>query len=308
MVCKRFFCWWSVHPHVRGVYGQAGVIAIQDCRFIPTCVGYTSSRPVSSVYSAVHPHVRGVYPHVIGLDNSPVRFIPTCVGYTDGLSSCGTRRCGSSPRAWGILTLLLSAEIGLRFIPTCVGYTTSCSYCPFFTPVHPHVRGVYLSNMSSSPELIGSSPRAWGIREPDRLYPVYRRFIPTCVGYTEWSGFLIMYISVHPHVRGVYVHNDGGPALGLRFIPTCVGYTGCWGGQMSAPRGSSPRAWGIHFAWRITCCITRFIPTCVGYTLPPGFYPPERTVHPHVRGVYARIPFSRFPVRGSSPRAWGIPC
>ena len=132
-----------VHPHVRGVYmitspmqsatfGSSprawGILVKGDIendsgRFIPTCVGYTTSYLAKNANnygssprawgiqchrvpvrgrSSVHPHVRGVY------------FCP---------ASDATSAPGSSPRAWGILKRVFFFIILYRFIPTCVGYT-----------------------------------------------------------------------------------------------------------------------------------------------------------------------------------------
>ena len=51
--------------------------------------------------------------------------------------------------------------------------------------------------------------------------------------------------------------------------------------------GSSPRAWGILPSVSGFDPRTRFIPTCVGYTPLRRPRSSGRTVHPHVRGVYA---------------------
>ena len=91
----------SVHPHVRGEYmpeplglstptgSSPRAWGIQDTpfhhqrmiRFIPTCVGNTSTARGNVSLAAVHPHVRGEYSSRAFADM--------------GLS-------GSSPRAWGI--------------------------------------------------------------------------------------------------------------------------------------------------------------------------------------------------------------
>ena len=112
----------TVHPHVRGEYpalaalqrGQRGSsprawgIQKYHCdlhgrpRFIPTCVGNTSSWAVRPRGVAVHPHVRGEY----------------C------MKKCAVlNKIGSSPRAWGIPQLVSACRRPERFIPTCVGNT-----------------------------------------------------------------------------------------------------------------------------------------------------------------------------------------
>ena len=118
---------------------------------------------------------------------------------------------------------------------------------------------------------IGSSPRTWGIQSIPSLFRLFQRFIPTCVGHTDFDNgkTAINYgssprawgirsrrpysqkrIAVHPHVRGAYDKFHETQYQNQRFIPTCVGHTksiqAC-----SAPSG-------------------RFIPTCVGHTMQCG--------------------------------------
>ena len=172
---------------------------------------------------------------------------------------------GSSPRAWGIHLSICSSDNALRFIPTCVGNTlVSLSVFPVI-PVHPHVRGEYLPCFLSKMEADGSSPRAWGILRFHPAPVLQGRFIPTCVGNTSFSMGSARLLSVHPHVRGEYLHS----AMGKK-----------------RPRGSSPRAWGIpsKSAKKLTMC--RFIPTCVGNTFCNICIALATSVHPHVRGEY----------------------
>ena len=111
-----------VHPHVRGEYAHWrdtarskagssprawGILltwkfsAIRR-RFIPTCVGNTSSPKTTGAAETVHPHVRGEYGPLF-----------------DGKA----QNIGSSPRAWGIRYFSLRQYLRRRFIPTCVGNT-----------------------------------------------------------------------------------------------------------------------------------------------------------------------------------------
>jgi len=71
-----------------------------------------------------------------------------------------------------------------RFIPTCVGNTYLRIGIYRLSAVHPHVRGEYVTVDVVSVDVIGSSPRAWGILlflSSDN-FPQW--FIPTCVGNT----------------------------------------------------------------------------------------------------------------------------
>ena len=86
-------------PRVWGTRGQPGPGKADD-RFIPTCVGNARRRATAMVMPAVHPHV-------CGERNDEDDFIPAA--------------CGSSPRVWGTLLLLLLKDHCVRFIPTCVG-------------------------------------------------------------------------------------------------------------------------------------------------------------------------------------------
>ncbi len=193
-----------VHPHVRGeyllrfhvknsmggssprawgipcVWRRAFVLA----RFIPTCVGNTLEAIKNVIFLPVHPHVRGEYIK---------------------LSIMSLKSSGSSPRAWGILSLPgKEGSIG-RFIPTCVGNTPRTAQASLPQP--------------------GSSPRAWGIRERKDNHLLDCRFIPTCVGNTLLSKNLRACPAVHPHVRGEYTIGATRRKREVRFIPTCVGNT-----------------------------------------------------------------------------------
>ena len=153
-----------------------------------------------------------------------------------------------------------------RFIPTCVGNTATGK-----------TRAIVVD---------GSSPRAWGTRDP-----------PT-TGSTLYS--------VHPHVRGEHFGVRGHAVTGLRFIPTCVGNTTGSCAIRYTFSGSSPRAWGTHPHILGNGREPRFIPTCVGNTA--GFMPAARAAFgssPRAWGTRRRGPPQRTSSTGSSPRAWG---
>ena len=131
----------------------------------------------------------------------------------------------------------------------------------------------------------GSSPRAWGIRQPRSAAMRSKWFIPTCVGNTLGKRRSMVRNSVHPHVRGEYAQL----AIAQR-----------------SRYGSSPRAWGIPQVFTVARKARRFIPTCVGNTRSARTAALTWTVHPHVRGEYPVLPVGIDTVDGSSPRAWGI--
>ena len=115
-----------VHPHVRGEYKHCKRLArglrgpsprawgilfrgrawSTNDRSIPTCVGNTRMRAVTSRTPTVHPHVRGEY----------IAY-PRRQMHVDG----------PSPRAWGIRFRLARCLALRRSIPTCVGNTARAS-------------------------------------------------------------------------------------------------------------------------------------------------------------------------------------
>ena len=96
---KSYF--FGSSPRAWGILDRGDSRCVES-RFIPTCVGNTLRDRRTGGPLAVHPHVRGEY-----------RFSDTWA----------TPEFGSSPRAWGILTLADRDPGITRFIPTCVGNT-----------------------------------------------------------------------------------------------------------------------------------------------------------------------------------------
>ncbi len=217
----------SVHPHMRGEYALRERYPFMDAgssphawrisfgikcmmpylRFIPTCVENIATINKMSYVATVHPHMRGEYFSVLLLASMPrgssphawrifrrcllrvgrVRFIPTCVENMScgwGRSSAG---CGSSPHAWRIFRRRGAIVVEDRFIPTCVENIPKPRVPTPRAPVHPHMRGEYLSVGVSGVIVHGSSPHAWRIFSP----------IPYPLPLT----------SVHPHMRGEYACN-----------------------------------------------------------------------------------------------------
>ena len=109
------------------------------------------------------------------------------------------------------------------------------------------MRGVYNSNAYQIKDGHGPSPRAWGLQlraleytQPKRSIPTCVGFtiveglpnliaslrsIPTCVGFTIYLFQLAPMLSVHPHVRGVYLAVSD---------------------NLANQFGPSPRAWGLQ--------------------------------------------------------------
>ncbi len=194
-------------------------------RFTPTCVGSTPMPPLRWSAATVHPHVRGEY------SRQPI---------TDASLN------GSPPRAWGVRFCAINRINSSRFTPTCVGSTrrrtSATCRAGWFTPT---CVGSTMRSMVGAFRLLGSPPRAWGVRGVLCPWLCYWRFTPTCVGSTTVSRALEPTLPVHPHVRGEYGWNRD---------------------RRPRRRGSPPRAWGVRVVagGREGCC--RFTPTCVGST------------------------------------------
>ena len=231
-----------VHPHMRGELGirrfetaintgssphawgtrVSGCQVLLQTRFIPTCVGNSSSHRRGSSSDTVHPHMRG-------------ELIPEDV---DAFSVSG-----SSPHAWGTRFNLYLLILRRRFIPTCVGNSVVRQPKKVWITVHPHMRGELSLSFLMATSVRGSSPHAWGTPSRGMNANDTHRFIPTCVGNSRTHWKRRWRFTVHPHMRGelvchelpsesvtgssphawgtrfhiVHTHAD------TRFIPTCVG-------------------------------------------------------------------------------------
>ena len=152
-------------------------------------------------------------------------------------------------------------------------------------PVHPHIRGAYISRRSQNSCDTGSSPHTWGIQVWPMPQNQLNRFIPTYVGHTGVAERVQPTQSVHPHIRGAYTERQA---------------------RLHAANGSSPHTWGIRFFNYFCPFLPRFIPTYVGHTSQAPSGGRGCAVHPHIRGAYRRIPSAETNSYGSSPHTWGI--
>src|SRR5699024_2234416 len=195
----------------------------------------------------VHPHVRGA-----------------CGGERGDLGRSG----GPSPRAWGLREAPVSRQRRIRSIPTCVGPAILDPDGHEFPMVHPHVRGACVVVVPPPRNIVGPSPRAWGLHAVSRAFRLLTRSIPTCVGPADYLPTGLPTSPVHPHVRGACRHRGDG--------------------RLNQP-GPSPRAWGLRGTQPTTQPHGRSIPTCVGpaHTFHSSYQ--SRTVHPHVRGACAHV-------------------
>ena len=150
---------------------------------------------------------------------------------------------GSSPHAWGTVSIRPHAQPAGRFIPTCVGNRPRHGRALGKRTVHPHMRGEQFDSVVSDIFISGSSPHAWGTAQIMTIAQRFGRFIPTCVGNRTRKLPTRAHAPVHPHMRGEQVR------IGL----------------LSAGRsGSSPHAWGTGGTPARNRARRRFIPTCVG--------------------------------------------
>ena len=163
--------------------------------------------------------------------------------------------------------------------------------------------------LQSRAAFCGPSPRAWGLHRSGVNTLSVWRSIPTCVGFTPDRAQRPSFVSVHPHVRGVYekaaavgrVKRGPSPrAWGLRRrkaapVPHTAVHPHVRGVYHRIHfrkiefRGPSPRAWGLQVdrdPWEPS---ERSIPTCVGFTDQKTGSKRNALVHPHVRGVYGFV-------------------
>ena len=173
----------AVHPHACGEYGPHCSAEIMQGGSSPRVWGIRSPASNRASWIAVHPHACGEYCSSLVTDS---RFI------------------GSSPRVWGIQALCTPAGCRTRFIPTRVGNTHNSGKTWAGCAVHPRACGEYSVCPSIRGELIGSSPRVWGIQTAGHRQRRGRRFIPTRVGNTVCGGPIRKRRTVHPHACGEY--------------------------------------------------------------------------------------------------------
>ena len=140
-------------------------------RFIPTYVGNTVWYIQVPKGTTVHPHVCGEH---------------YCIDAFLAFSF------GSSPRMWGTPLRPGAIDKRLRFIPTYVGNTKEEIKNDIHTAVHPHVCGEHIVPPVVGGMIDGSSPRMWGTPLRPCLRYLFDRFIPTYVGNTISSCFIIL--------------------------------------------------------------------------------------------------------------------
>ena len=150
-------------------------------RFIPACVGNSSSGVKGQSDIAVHPRVCGELYLVATPDPSEY---------------------GSSPRVWGTPRHYDYDQKNHRFIPACVGNSTRLKTTRLSQTVHPRVCGELSPRNVLYPFLFGSSPRVWGTLYHHTTSFTQYRFIPACVGNSPSVAYRVLLQTVHPRVCG----------------------------------------------------------------------------------------------------------
>ena len=208
------------------------------------------------------PRVRG-NPAAHVRDGAPGRSIPACAGEPPSSSICGCRRtvyprvCGGtsyllagrfcreglSPRVRGNRILDGRVILRERSIPACAGEPTPAYHCRWQSGVYPRVCGGTMTTQSTTPFLLGLSPRVRGNLSRLYPYPPGERSIPACAGEPSPHPALLPYRRVYPRVcggtswmwrwrsehRGLSPrvrgnrHNHSGLGICAGSIPACAG-------------------------------------------------------------------------------------
>ncbi|VEG74728.1 Domain of uncharacterised function (DUF2825) [Actinomyces slackii] len=215
--------WDGSSPRARGLHGRA-VSELDAGRIIPACAGFTPLPAARWRRWRDHPRVRGVY-------------VSLCVAVFGFV--------GSSPRARGLPNPTLNNPRTHGIIPACAGFTTETSIGGGALPDHPRVRGVYPPASSQVVPMMGSSPRARGLRCDGVDRGCLGRIIPACAGFTDRPGGAQQSAADHPRVRGVYPVVMFAPPYSV---------------------GSSPRARGLPRRALGGLGRPGIIPACAGFT------------------------------------------
>ncbi len=159
----------------------ASISRMDVFRIIPTGVGKRHHRDQLRGVDTDHPHGRGEKR-----------------ADADGLGV----PAGSSPRAWGKVSVRRGGYDEMRIIPTGVGKRVA-GQCFFHRHAdHPHGRGEKSPGTRQAPCHAGSSPRAWGKGYYYITTNTEARIIPTGVGKRRTHAFNSVVRSDHPHGRG----------------------------------------------------------------------------------------------------------
>ena len=200
------------------------------------------------------------------------RSVRPCVPQWDHPHACGdkisytvfmTFSAGSSPRVWGQEKHRNTHCVTRSIIPTRVGTSKSEHSDPKVIWDHPHACGDKQVDFLNDAFKEGSSPRVWGQDKWLKNRMSKLRIIPTRVGTSFTSEYLIKQLQDHPH------------ACGDRTTKTL---------SASKTTGSSPRVWGQDSNYIGNNSNRRIIPTRVGTSELDCLTTPEAADHPHACG------------------------
>ena len=133
------------------------------CGIIPARAGFTLLRAAPGGSTPDHPRSRGVYQ----------------TGHV-----AKELIWGSSPLARGLRKSLTSMRQVVRIIPARAGFTRRLRARGRCRPDHPRSRGVYAAQRSKTPDVVGSSLLARGLRAAEPPVTVRCRIIPARAGFT----------------------------------------------------------------------------------------------------------------------------
>ena len=166
--------------------------------------------------------------------------------------ACGTTPCGAGN------------------IPACAGKTSVEPSSRNANQEHPRVRGENMKTDMERLNLEGTSPRARGKHEFDRVGVVGDRNIPACAGKTSPAFISMQPAGEHPRVRGENWTILQIAASWCRNIPACAGKTPPGGSTGDTGGGTSPRARGKPTCLAMACAVSKEHPRVRGENHSPG--------------------------------------
>ena len=176
--------------------------------FTPAYAGNTAPIYIDIGDLGVHPRIRGEYGEA---------------------QPCINRAKGSPPHTRGIQGCNSSIAHLLRFTPAYAGNTINIGISISGNRVHPRIRGEYYPEFHQLADGLGSPPHTRGIQRNTAISASARRFTPAYAGNTFVLSFDIMFVKVHPRIRGEYDDEHkyawiyiGSPphTRGIRFLRT----------------------------------------------------------------------------------------
>ncbi len=249
-------------PLARGARGRL-LAAGRRVGLIPARAGSTPRAWRRITSRPAHPRSRGEHAYCSGCDGSGA---------------------GSSPLARGAHRIGGHAGGPPGLIPARAGSTDGSRPWWRRTAAHPRSRGEHGAAAVGVTIGSGSSPLAWGARQPDAGLPDAAGLIPARAGSTALRGPNVTHASAHPRSRGE--HDDPGHADRRR-------------------NGSSPLARGAPPAPAAGQRAAGLISARAGSTAESGRHRGRGWAHPRSRGEHRTISAAVGRTSGSSPLARG---